>query len=189
MSVTKSNFAAADHDPELEWYLCASDSALGLRSSLGAQIAAIERGGGSGGVPSDLPSSIAALDLLRPSAMPGARMRRCEAAWRSLDLGARHVLQAHYTLTLPTHTAGGSRQRFPAGVEARLGTLAGVACLHAIQSGTLAALLRACERGTSAPLAAAAKAAQTATAAAHAAFRAALRQTDARDFAATEGRA
>lgn len=176
-----------DHDPELEWFLCCSDSALGVRSSLGAQIAAIERGGGSGGVPSDLPATLSGLDMLRPSRWPGARWKRCSEAFARLPVSVARVLIAHYVLTLPTESSTTGRQRFPVGVEARLGSFAGVALLAANDAGTLPGLLKACEKGTTATVERAITSARAATVAAHRAFREALRVVDGEAFVGRAG--
>jgi hypothetical protein len=119
-------------DSDLEWLLTVAPSLMGLRSTHGGIVAALE-GGGSGA----FDSSAAEAQVER--AIPHvARARRLGAIWAILDTATRKLLVTHYQ----------SRSSWPPGVTAMLGVFAGVtmamttdkarlelACCH----GTLAA--------------------------------------------------
>ena len=111
----------------------------------------------------------------------GRRWTRIRRAWLELEAVHRRVLLAHYTLSLPTHTSTG-RQRFPTGVEAALGELAGVGLLLAHDAGALPALLSGLERGSKSALSDLPKRATEAVRAAHNEFIVSLRKADAAAF-------
>jgi hypothetical protein len=119
-------------DADLEWLLTVAPSLMGLRSTHGGIVAALE-GGGSGAF-----DSSAAEAQVERAITHVARARRLGAVWATLDGPARRILTTHYT----------PRSSWPPGVTAMLGVFAGVtmamttdkarlelACCH----GTLAA--------------------------------------------------
>lgn len=98
-------------DADLEWLLAVCPSLLGLRSTHGGIVAALE-GGGSGA----FDSSAAEAQVER--AIPHvARARRLGAIWATLDAPTRRLLTTHYT----------PRSSWPPGVTAMLGVFASVA--------------------------------------------------------------
>ncbi len=98
-------------DADLEWLLTVAPSLMGLRSTHGGIVAALE-GGGSGA----FDSSAAEAQVER--ALPHvARARRLGAIWAQLDGPTRRLLTTHYT----------PRSSWPPGVTAMLGVFAAVA--------------------------------------------------------------
>lgn len=98
-------------DPDLEWLICQAPSLLGLRSTHGGIVAALE-GGGSGA----FDSSAAEAQVER--ALPHvARARRLGAVWATLDTPTRKLLELHYT----------PKSSWPPGVTAMLGAFTSVA--------------------------------------------------------------
>lgn len=98
-------------DPDLEWLLTVAPSLLGLRSTHGGIVAALE-GGGAGAF--DSSAAEAQVERARPHV---ARARRLGAVWAELDVPTRRVLTTHYT----------PRSGWPPGVTAMLGAFASVA--------------------------------------------------------------
>lgn len=97
-------------DDDLEWLLCQAPALLGLRSTHGGIVAALE-GGGSGAFDSS------AAESLCERALPHvARARRLGVVWAALDAPTRRVLVTHYT----------PRASWPPGVTAMLGVYAAV---------------------------------------------------------------
>lgn len=129
-------------DADLEWLLCTAPSLMGLRSTHGGIVAALE-GGGSGA----FDSSAAEAQVER--AIPHvARARRLGAIWAQLDGPTRRILTTHYT----------PRSSWPPGVTAMLGVFAAaamaltgdrdrleVACCHGALAANQAIIRR--ERG------------------------------------------
>jgi len=98
-------------DDDLEWLLTVAPSLLGLRSTHGGIVAALE-GGGSGA----FDSSAAEAQVER--AIPHvARARRLGAIWTTLDGPTKRILTTHYT----------PRSSWPPGVTAMLGVFTSVA--------------------------------------------------------------
>lgn len=95
-----------NRDDDLDWLLC---TMLGLRSTHGGIVAALEGGGGGA---FDSSGAEALCERARPHV---ARARRLTAIWPQLDGETRRVLTAHYAAQ--TDTSG-------PGVRALLGDVA-----------------------------------------------------------------
>lgn len=137
---------------ELDWWLNCRDAACGVQSSFASQVAAIERGGaGGGGVLGEDGSYVHPYNDQQAS-FRGQRAfamdRRMRVRWTALSASDRGFLFVHYTGAFPSGANGQQgRQRWPKGVEARLGEFAGVALFLALQEGKLQRVLKACEKG------------------------------------------
>jgi hypothetical protein len=141
--------------PELDWYLNCRDAACGVQSSFSSQIAAIERGGAGGGGALGEDGSFVhpyndqQVSNVKYGARAFAMDRRMRVRWAALAINWKSALFVHYTGAFPSGGNGGQqgRQRWPKGVEARLGEFAGAALFMALQEGKLQRVLKACEKG------------------------------------------
>lgn len=169
------------HDPDLyscdiEWLLTEADASIGYRSSLGSQIATLERGGQSGLYDPGCADPYRDYQVSSPD-KPGCidRYRRLWAVWTRLGIQHRTVLSARYTAVCraQTRTTGGGwgYTNFPPGVASYLGDLAGVVLLLAADSGAIETVLTAAGKGNVGELGAWLKLATEASRAAHRAFR------------------
>ena len=143
------------YSPDLEWLLCESEQALGIRTSLASQIETLKRGAATSSY--DPKNADPYTDWQVTSISPdgpkreGAfgRHRRVWRLWSLLSTEHRRVLSYHYAFTMRTKVKRGKKtewQAFPPGVAPLLGQLAGVAIMVAAQEGDLGVLLRLCER-------------------------------------------
>lgn len=154
----------------LDWYLTQRDAACGVRSTLAAQIAAIERGGVAGQPCTD-PYHDGQAGLAPHAHGAFSRDRIMLTRWTKLPRAARTVLVVHYCGSAPVDHDPGSfgradthwytaRRRFPLGVEGVFGKLAAVVLWQAESDGAeaLERLLRlaetAGERGSKSSLSA-----------------------------------
>lgn len=128
------------YDHNLDWLLNVAATALGERSSLGAQIAVIERGGASRST--DAPE-------WRGDLAAVSRARDLSRVWRRLRVVDQRVLVAHYVGSMREELRSSSGEvtgysAWPRGVAAHLGERPGVALLLAGTAGALGELLTAC---------------------------------------------
>lgn len=138
---------------ELDWYLNCRDAACGVQSSFAAQVAAIERGGGGGGgvLGEDgsyvHPYNDAQVSNVKFGSRAFAMDRRMRIRWNALDTESKTILFIHYTGSFPEEVKGQkSRERWPKGVDARLGKLAGVALFQSLGE-RFEKVLKACSKG------------------------------------------
>ncbi len=187
------------YDEGLDWYLTCRDAACGYASALGPQIVTIERGISASRTPTSDPYRSDQVGFGPKFHGRGAFSldRTMRRRWTKLDRRTREVLLAHYVALVPTPNEPGAewqpgkpvpngeystdystaryrreltgRTRFPAGVDARLGKLAGAA-LFLTPADELARLLKACERGNEAEVTKARRRAEAAVRRAHAAY-------------------
>ncbi len=125
--------AKLPYSPQLDHYLNDLPTLLGERSSHGALVSAIERGGPSSYV-SDEPYHAAAIGAVGPVKLA----RDLEAAWRRLGPATRAFLAAHYE----------RRRYFAPGVEAHLGAYSKAALHIASEFGERHILEEACMSAT-----------------------------------------
>lgn len=152
---------------ELDWWLNCRDAACGFRSSMSGTVATIERGGHSGGGG----STDAAGSYIHPyhdgqtsfgkgQSVAFARDRKMRRRWQHLSDRAQTVFAVHYTGAWPSGSNDSdARQRWPLGVESRLGQMAAVTLYLAAERDiglegrpTIARVLKACEKGNDAGL-------------------------------------
>lgn len=141
----------------LDWYLTQRDADCGVRSTLAAQIAAIERGGAYG-VPCTDPYHDGQAGLSPHAHGAFSRDRIMRARWVRLARPARELLVVYYVGSEPVESdpkSFGSREtewytprrRFPLGVEPTFGKFAAVVLWQARGDGAeaLARVLRLAE--------------------------------------------
>jgi len=173
---------------EIDWYLNCRDAACGVASSFASQIAAIERGGAGGtGSVGDDGNYIHPYNDTQVGMRNGQRAfamdRRMRIRWMALDSESKAILYVHYTGAFPSGGKGqGGRQRWPKGVEARLGEFAGAALFLALREGKLEKVLKACEKGDDVALKGITRRAEAAIRSAHAAYYT-LTDNEAREWA------
>ncbi len=100
---TKSSDTWSD---DLEWYLLRRDAACGVRSGLGAQIAAIERGISTRTFPTSDPYRDDQVGLGPAQERAFARDRKMRQRWAALAEEHRAVLRAHYGAAAPSDAPG-----------------------------------------------------------------------------------
>jgi hypothetical protein len=129
--------------------LTASEADLGIRSSLGSQVAQLE------GLVTVSGSSDRFHLAIGSRVETGAvtKARRLRTLWAALPSFMRDVLGAYYTGSAKVDDPNGYR-RFPAGAESKLGErMAGVAFLVANLAGTTKQLVAALVKGSKTALA------------------------------------
>ncbi len=126
------------YDANIDWYLQCADKELGDRSSLGGQIAVLERGG----------PVAATSDATEWRGDPAAveRARQLGKVWQTLPVYCRGILRDHYTGHMRTGDERNGYSAFPLGVGGTLGQLAPVALRLASDFGELEDLLEACAK-------------------------------------------
>ncbi len=126
------------YDANIEWYLQCAGHELGEKSSLGGQIATLERGG-------PVTATSDATEWHRDLAAV-ARARQLGKVWAAMPTHCRSVLSDHYRGHMRSGDERNGFNAFPPGVGGTLGDVAAVTLRLAADFGELEDLLEACAK-------------------------------------------
>lgn len=143
---------------DIEWYLTQRDAACGVRSSLGGQVATIERGVSASGAPNSDPYDDGQVGLGPAQRKAFARDREMRKRWHRLPESARAVLRVHYGALAPSDPATTPLIRWSVELgpailrraEGQLGKLVRVTLWLGKESGKLTEWAKAWGNGSSA---------------------------------------